>query len=307
MSMFNYYCLGCGSAKPSPVHNPSCSVLDIRGTLYMIDCGEGAQRAMQSMHLKFNRLRHIFITHLHGDHILGLPGLLSTLSLSGCTGTITVHTFEKGVKLLRNIMDNLCTYPTFDLEFDTIEPAKGVVLDNGILTVRTVPLEHRIPTVGYIFEEKPKLRHIKREMCDFHHVPFSQMNKIKEGADFVKEDGTVVPNHLLTTDADHAVKYSHISDTMFMPSLVPEIEASDLLLHESTYLNDLADTAAERGHSTAAQAAETARMANVRELLLTHYSSRYRDETVLLNEAKTIFPHTILNREGLKIEVDKIK
>ncbi len=298
MSDFKLYTLGCGSAKPSVYHNPSCSVLDIRGTLYMIDCGEGAQKMFQRMKLKFTRLNHIFITHLHGDHCLGLPGLLCSLSLVKCNGTVTVHTFPEGIKLFKEIMDFMGRELTYDLRFEPIDNANALVFENDAITIRSVKLKHRVPAVGYIFEEKPKERHIIRDMIDFHKIPIAKIKDIKRGEDFVKEDGTVIPNNYLTTAPSPSLKYAHISDTMYMPELIEDVRNADLMLHESTYLTQDEADALKRGHSTARQAATLARDANVKKLVLTHFSSRYRNDNLFAEEAKSIFPNSVVANEG---------
>ena len=303
MSDFKIHVLGCGSAKPTVRHQPSSTVVEHRGTLYMIDCGEGAQLQFQKQRLKFGRLRHIFITHLHGDHVLGLPGLVSTLALGGKEGKLTIHVFEEGKKILDTILGYFARELPFEMEYDIIKPEEKEILDTGGLTVRTIPLRHRIDDVGFAFEEAPPLRHIRRDMCDFHGVPVFKMREIKEGADFVKPDGTVIPNEQLTSPADPGRSYAHISDTLYIPDLAPKIGPVDLLFHETTYLQDHADLARDRYHSTAAQAAMVARDAGARRLLTGHYSSRYNDDSLFVNEACAVFPHAIQNHEGLVIDL----
>lgn len=300
MSLFDIHTLGCGSAKPSLRHHCSCTVAEHRSTLYMIDCGEGAQINFMRQRLKSSRLRHIFLTHLHGDHVLGLPGLLSTLSLGEAGGKISVHTFPEGIKILRQMMNFFAPRLTYELEFNEIDPdSEQTILDTGTLKVRTIPLQHRVPDVGFVFEEYPPLRHIVRDVCDFHGVPVWQLNAIKQGADFVKPDGTVIPNNVLTRDAGPGMSYAHISDTLYMPEIAEKIGPVDLLFHETTYLREHADLARARFHSTAEQAARIARDAGARRLLTGHYSSRYQDESLFIKETAEIFPAAILNREGL--------
>ncbi|MDE6523290.1 MAG: ribonuclease Z [Muribaculaceae bacterium] len=303
MMKFEVNVLGCGSAKPSPIHNPSCTVVNFRENLFMIDCGEGAQKELQRQRLKLPRLNHIFLTHLHGDHVFGLPGLLGTMALSGLEGDITIHTFEDGKKILSSIFDYFNRGLPIDVKFNIIRPEEAVVFENDSLRVRTVPLRHKIPAVGYVFEEKPGLRHIDRAMCDFHQVPMWAFNKIKAGEDFVKDDGTVVANELLTKDPSKPRSYAHISDTSYIPDLSEKIKGADLLFHETTYLTQDKDKAKERGHSTAAEAARVALDAKVGRLLVGHYSSRYKDDTLFLDEALSIFPNVILGKEGLRISV----
>lgn len=300
---FEVNVLGCGSAKPSPIHNPSCTVVNFRENLFMIDCGEGAQKELQRQRLKLPRLNHIFLTHLHGDHVFGLPGLLGTMALSGLEGDITIHTFEDGKKILSSIFDYFNRGLPIDVKFNIIRPEDAVVFENDSLRVRTVPLRHKIHAVGYVFEEKPGLRHIDRAMCDFHQVPTWAFNKIKAGEDFVKDDGTVVANELLTKDPSKPRSYAHLSDTSYIPDVAEKIKGVDLLFHETTYLTQDKDKAKERGHSTAAEAARVALDAKVGRLLVGHYSSRYKDDTLFLEEAQTIFPNVILGKEGLRIQV----
>ena len=299
MAEFSVHTLGCGSAKPTPRHQPSSTVINHRGNLFMIDCGEGAQLAFMKQRLSFARLRHIFLTHLHGDHVLGLPGLISTLALSGNGGEITIHTFEEGKKQLSKIFDFFCHDTPFQINFNVIKPEEKIILETKSLTVRTIPLQHRVPTVGFVFEEKPKERHILPEMTTFHKVPVAMMKKIKAGEDFIKPDGTVIPNNYLTKDPSHSYSYAHISDTAYMPELAEKIKGVDLLFHETTYLDDHLDDATKRGHSTAHQAAMVARDAGAKTLLTGHYSSRYTDDSGFKREAEEIFPNVILNKEGL--------
>lgn len=301
MNDFTIHTLGCGSAKPSLRHLPSCTVVEHRGSLYMIDCGEGTQLQFMKQRLNFSKLRHIFITHLHGDHVLGLPGLVSTLALINIGGELTIHTFEEGAEQLGKMIEYFCRDTPFKLNFNIIKPEEKVIFETKALSVRTIPLNHRLPTVGYVFEEKPKQRHINPAMTSFHQVPVAMMKRIKDGEDFIKPDGTLIPNKMLTTDADPSLSYAHISDTSYMPEIASKIGPVDLLFHETTYLDDREADAKERGHSTARQAAMIARDAGVKRLLTGHYSSRYQDDSLFLKEAQSIFQNVILNKEGLKI------
>ncbi len=302
-SDFQIHVLGCGSAKPTLRHQPSSTVINFRGNLFMIDCGEGTQTALQRFHLKLPRLNHIFLTHLHGDHVLGLPGLISSMGLSGGGGELTIHTFPEGEKILRTIFDFFSHDLPINVNFHIIHPEEAIVFENKALRVRTVPLRHSLPAVGYIFEEKPRLRHIIRAACDFHHIPVSKLNAIKNGEDFVKPDGTVISNELLTTPADPSRSYAHISDTSFFPEIAPKIGPVDLLFHETTYLDQNINDAHARGHSTAKEAAQIAKLCGAQKLLTGHYSSRYKDDKAFLEEALQEFPNVILNREGLTINL----
>lgn len=296
---FRIHTLGCGSARPSLRHQPSASVVEHRGNLFMVDCGESAQQAFMRARLRFSRLGHIFLTHLHGDHVFGLPGLIGTLALSGIGGSITIHTFEEGRRILTQIFNYFDRDLPIDIRFNVIRHEDAVIFENKSLTVRTIALRHRINAVGFVFEEKQGLRHIRRDMTDFHGVPLARMRSIQEGEDFVKPDGTVIANEQLTRPATPPRSYAHISDTSYIPSLAKKIEGVSLLMHETTYLKDHLSDAAKRGHSTAAQAAAVARDAGAGALLTGHYSSRYTNDELFRNEALEIFPRVITNREGL--------
>lgn len=302
--MFDVHILGCGSATPSLRHLPSCQVVDFRNRLLMIDCGEGAQLSMRRQHLKYSRLTDIFISHLHGDHFLGLPGLLSTLALHETGGTVTVHTTEEGARLLRSIMAVLCRETSFELKYNIYDAATGgVVLDDKSLTVTAFPLYHRVPCCGFRFDEKPKLRHLRGDMIKFHNIPVYRLAEIKAGADYVTPDGRIIANETLTTDADPCVSYAYCSDTAYDERVVNSVRGVDVLFHESTYGDDQAHKAAPRGHSTARQAAEIALKAGVGQLVLGHYSKSYVDEAPLVEQARQIFPNTIGATEGMTIKL----
>lgn len=303
MADFKVNILGCGSATPSLRHMPSCQVVDHRDRLMMVDCGEGAQLAMRRMRLKYSRLNNIFISHLHGDHCLGLPGLLSTMALHDIEGTVTVHTFAEGAELFERIINFFCRERSYDLRFNIIKPERAVIYEDKSLTVETFPLYHRVPCVGYIFREKPKLRHINREMVDFYKVPVAMMHSIKEGADFVLPDGTVVANERLTTPAEPAYSYAYCSDTVYNPLVAEAVKGVDVVYHEATYTDGDAEKARQRGHSTAGEAAKIALEAGAKKLIIGHYSKSYADESGHIADACRIFPDTIAANEDLTIDI----
>lgn len=303
MSDFKLYILGCGSATPTLRHRPSSQVIDYRGRLMMIDCGEGAQVGMRQCGLKFSRLTDIFISHLHGDHIFGLPGLLSTMGLHDNRGTVTIHTFEEGIKVIKPLIDYFCRESPFEIRFNPVAMKNAVVWDNGSLTVSTFPLYHRVAAVGYIFREGPKDRHLRGDMVEFYNVPVARRKDLKSGCDFVTEDGVVIPNSRLTTDPDPSRSYAYCSDTMYDPRVTAAVRGVDTLYHEATYDNSLEIKAHERGHSTAREAALTALEAGVRRLIIGHYSKRYLTADLLLEEARSLFPATIAADEGMVIDL----
>lgn len=307
MSNFTVNILGCSSATQSARHSQSAQVVDFRDKLFMIDCGEGTQGRFRRQGLKFSRLTHIFISHLHGDHFFGLPGLLSTMALHGIEGEVTVHAFAEGLGLLKEWMDFFNREPSFRINYSPITPGSTeTIYEDGGLTVTAFPLYHRIPCSGFIFREKPLARPLRGDMLEFHKVPVAQRRAIKEGADFVKPDGIVVPNSALTLPAPKPGSYAYCSDTMYDPRVAEAVKGVGTIYHESTYGNELEAMARERGHSTARQAALTAQEAGAHKLILGHYSKRYdtEGEQRLLEEAREVFPDTILADEGMAIRVE---
>ncbi len=305
MAQFQINYLGCGSATPTLRHLPSCQVIDYRDNLFMVDCGEGAQLSMRRQRLKFSRLGHVFLSHLHGDHCLGLPGLISTLALTGKDGgEMTVHTTADGAAMLRQLLGFFCRDMPFDVRYEVFDP-KGseTVFESDSLTVSTFPLYHRVPCTGFLFTEKPKTRHLKGDMVRFYNVPLREYAAIKAGADFVTPGGRVIPNAVLTSDETPSVSYAYCSDTVYDERVARSIEGVDTLYHEATYTDDYLGRARQRGHSTASQAARIALLAGARQLVLGHFSKRYADEEAHLKEARAIFPTTILAREGLVLEL----
>ncbi len=269
----------------------------------MIDCGEGAQLSMRRMGLKFSRLNHIFISHLHGDHCLGLPGLLSTMALHGKTGTVTVHIFREGAELFKQVMDMFCREHDYELKFNIVDPTGGPVFENDSITVEAFPLYHRVPCVGYVFREKPKLRHLNGEMARFYNIPVSKLHDIKSGADYVTPEGLLVANERLTTDADRSASYAYCSDTAFDHRVADAVKGVDTIYHEATYIDADIDKAHSRGHATATEAARIAVKAGASRLILGHYSKSYPNEETHLAEARAIFPNTIIANEGMTIDL----
>ena len=304
MEKFELHILGCGSALPTTRHFPTSQIVNVRDKLFMIDCGEGAQLQFRKSHLKFSRLNHIFISHLHGDHCFGLLGLISTLNLLGRTAELHIHS-PKGLETLLTPMldffNRQMTYKVLFHEFDTKEPMQ--IYEDRSLTVTTIPLRHRMPCCGFLFAEKRRPNHIIREMVDFYQVPVYELNRIKNGADYVTPEGKTVSNNLLTRPSAPSRSYAHCSDTIYLPSIVEQIKGVDLLFHEATFANEDAPRAKETFHTTAAQAAEIARRAEVKKLLIGHFSARYEDENILLQEASAIFPDTQLAKETLCVSV----
>ncbi|MBR4040749.1 MAG: ribonuclease Z [Bacteroidaceae bacterium] len=299
MEKFEVHILGCGSALPTTRHNATAQVIDLRDKLYMIDCGEGTQMQYRRSGLSFSRLNHIFISHLHGDHCFGLIGLISTFGLLGRTATLHIHAFPELETLLRPQLDFFCEGMPYAVEFHPFpHGCTDIIYEDRSVSVRAFPLSHRVPCCGFVFQEKPTAAHIKREMIDFYNIPFSQINRIKNGEDYITEEGKVIPNSRLTTPADTPRKYVYCSDTQFNPNNVQYIRDADMLFHEATFAEDHLARAKQTHHSTARQAAEMARLSGAKRLLIGHYSARYTDEKILLNEAREVFADTFLAEEG---------
>lgn len=304
MEKFEVHILGCGSALPTTRHNPSSQIINLRDKLYMIDCGEGTQLQMRKAGQKFTRLSHIFISHLHGDHCFGLIGLISTFSLLGRTADLHIHAPQELESVLQCEQETFCRELGFEVIFHAINPKeKACIWEDRSLTVETIPLRHRIACCGFLFKEKPTLPHIKRDMIDFYNIPVYAIQDIKEGADWITAEGKEIPNAQLVTPADAPRTYAYCSDTLYMKSLAEKVKGATVLYHEATFGQDNLARAKETLHSTAAQAAQVALDANVKQLIIGHYSARYTDEQPLLKEAQSIFSHTILAKEGLCVEV----
>lgn len=300
MERFEVNILGCGSAVPTMQHFPSSQVVNFRDKLFMIDCGEGAQLQFRKSKLSFGRLNRIFISHLHGDHCFGLIGFISTLALMGRTGDLYIHAHPDLETILRPQLDYFCRDNPFKVIIEPFSTTENVkIYEDRSLTVSTIPLEHRVPCAGFLFKEKEKDSKLIAEMIKYHDIPLKELARIKKGADFIKEDGTIVPNSLLTTPATPSRSYAYCSDTIYSERIIPIIENVDLLYHEATYVDTEAVQARQRGHTTATEAARIALLANVKKLMLGHFSSRYTDNKIFLSEAKRIFPNTILANEGL--------
>lgn len=305
MSNFSVTILGCGSATPTLRHFPSAQAVRYGGRVMLVDCGEGTQLQLQRYGISFARITDIFISHLHGDHFMGLPGLLSTMALHGVTGTVTVHIFEQGAEVLRHVMEVFCPELSFDLKFDIIDPgAPGVLLDGKHLTVRAFQLSHRVPCVGFLFREKPKERHIDGEAAKFYGVPHYAMQSLRDGEDWTAPDGRVIPNARLTREPSPSMSYAYCSDTAYNRHVADIIRGVDVVYHEATYGDDSAAKASARGHSTAREAARIAAQAGAGKLLIGHYSKTIKDESVLVVQASEEFPTVIAAQEGMTIDLD---
>lgn len=304
MEPFSINILGCGSALPTGRHGLSGQVLNIRNKLFMIDCGEGSQLQMRHMHLKFSRLSHIFISHLHGDHCFGLPGLISTLGMLGRIGDLTIHAHAETETLLRPILNFFCKELPYKVRVEPISPTlHEKIYEDRSIEVYSIPLQHRIPTTGFLFKEKQKDANIIREMTDFYKIPVKELPRIKKGADFITPSGEIIPNNRLVKPAAPGRSYAYCSDTAYSEKIIPIIEGIDLLYHEATFLHKDLARAEMTFHSTALQAAQIAQKAHVKQLIIGHFSARYTHCKDLQKEAQSVFPNTLLANDGMSINL----
>jgi ribonuclease Z len=304
MTKFQVTILGCGSAMPTTLHNPPSQLIEVNDKLFMIDCGEGTQLQMRKFKTRIGKLHSVFISHLHGDHIFGLPGLISTLSLLGRKNDLNIYAHKEIDFLITPLIAYMGRHLTFNVNIIPLNPEKEeVIFENRVIKIISFPLKHRIDTNGFIFEEKESPRHIIREMIEFHQIPFTLIYDIKNGADFVKPNGEVLKNDLITFSGSPAKKYAYCSDTAYAPEITPYIANSDLLYHEATFAESELQRAQETYHSTARQAAEIAKEAEVKKLVIGHYSSRYNELGFLLKEAIAVFPDSELATEGKIFEL----
>lgn len=304
MEKFDITILGCGAALPTPKRLSSSQIVNIREKLFMLDCAEGTQMALRRSRISFSHLQAIFLTHLHGDHTFGLIGMLSTFGLVGRIQDLHIYGPQDLQRIFQPQIDYFCADSPFKIILHEIDTKKPQVLyEDRSVIISTLPLSHRVPCCGYLFQEKPTLRHIRRDMIDFYHIPISQINNIKAGMDWTTEDGTQIPNERLTTPSDPVRSYAYCTDTTYLPQLAELLKGVTCLYHEATFAEEHAQLAKSTFHSTASQAAQIAKDAQAGQLILGHFSSRYKSEEVLLQEAQQIFPNTQLAEDGMKISL----
>ncbi|MBR2192438.1 MAG: ribonuclease Z [Bacteroidaceae bacterium] len=304
MEKFEVTVLGCGSALPTVKHNGSGMVVNIREKYFLVDCAEGTQVELRRNRIHLNRLFTVFISHLHGDHCFGLMGLISTLGLLGRTAPLHVYGPQDIDTLFQPLIDYHCNGMTYEVVFHPIDTHQNIcIYEDRSLQVFSIPLKHRIRCCGYFFKEKELSRHILKDAIEKYAIPISQINNVKAGLDFVMPNGDVIKNELITTPPTPARSFAYCSDTVFRPEIAEMMKGVDLLYHEATFAESEKQLCSKVYHSTAKQAAEIARLAGAKQLMLGHYSSRYDDESILLKEASELFENTILAKEGLVVTV----
>ena len=301
---FEVTVLGCGSATPTLRHAPTAQVINHNEQLFLLDCGEGTQLQLRRYKIRFQRINHIFITHLHGDHFLGLPGLLSTMHLLGRSPDLHIYAhrdLQKAIELQLEISHARLRYEIIWHELNFKE--KTTIFESDQLLIESFPLTHGIPCCGYRISEKPKSLNMRPTVIGKYGIPVPRIRQIKSGADYVLENGDIIPNRALTLPPSPRRSYAYCTDTAYHKRTAEYVKGADLLYHESTFLESEADRAKTTHHSTAKIAAQVAKEAGAKRLMLGHYSARYRNEDQFILEAKSVFSDSILGDEGITVSI----
>ncbi|MBK8955848.1 MAG: ribonuclease Z [Saprospiraceae bacterium] len=301
---FELLVLGSNGALPAYDRFPSSQLLNIHEHYYLIDCGEGTQFQLKKYGVRLSRIHRIFITHLHGDHIYGLPGLITTFQLLGRIEPLDIFGPAHIEDLLNAVLSRTTMGLQFELRIHPIHNFMGAcVYEDEHVTVRSLPLDHKVPCSGFLFQEKQNRKKLHIEKIQQLNIPLAYYKILEAGEDIQLEDGRSFANESLVLPAPASRKFAYCTDTRFNKQILPFIQNVDLLFHETTYLDEMAELAYEHGHSTARQAAEMAKLAKAKQLLCGHYSSRYEQLEPILEECKSVFDNTILGKEGLRISI----
>lgn len=306
---FELTILGSGSAVPTSQRNSAAQVLNVLERYFLIDCAEGTQHRLRRFHIPYNKINHIFISHLHGDHYFGLIGFLSTLSLQGRRAEMHIYSDSRLKEIVDFQMEKMNSRFNFPVIYHTLSRCEEVVYEDRVVVVKSFPLKHRYdaPVCGFLFQEKERERTIRKDMIDTWNIPVAFMQYLKQGADFVTSDGRTIANSQLTLPPPPSRSYAYMTDTLYRERFAGYVEGVDLLYHEATYGKDEEKLAKETCHSTAEQAAKLAQAAGVGKLLLGHFSARYPDPECLLPEARDIFPNTYICSDGDVYEIPTVK
>ncbi len=299
--------LGSSSALPTSGRYPSAHVLNVHERLFLIDCGEGTQMQLRKYKIRFGKINNIFISHLHGDHIFGLYGLLSTFNLMGRENTLNLFAPGNYDLILRSHLQDFDIKLNYNIDFTPLTGSDPVkIFEDKYVTVTSFPLKHRIKSYGFLFAEKPAERKIIKDSIEKYKIPFTRIPEIKKGGDYITNDGTVIKNSEITTPPPKPLSYAYCSDTMHFTRLADFVRNVDLLYHEATFDKNMHELAKLTCHSTASEAAEIAVKANVKMLMIGHFSARYKDVGPLVDEARTLFPETIPATEGTTYDIGEI-
>jgi ribonuclease Z len=299
MNSFSVTILGSSSALPTSQRFPTSQVVRLNEQLFLVDCGEGTQIQLRKYKFKLGKINHIFISHLHGDHIYGLPGLISSLSLYGKKGELHIYAHSDLQPMMEGMMKFMNEITDLKVKYHPLNFRRNSLLyEDKKIRITSFPLKHRISCCGFLFQELVPELHLDKRALEKYDIPVSQRLNIKHGADLVLSNGTIIPNKLLTLPPAPTRSYAFCTDTLFRKNIVPTIEGVSLLYHEATFAGDLEELAQKTFHSTSLQAAQMAKLANVKKLVIGHFSSRYKNVEPLVDEARTVFPETVAANDG---------
>lgn len=304
MPPFSVTILGSSSALPTTTRFPTSQVVNLNDRLYLIDCGEGTQIQLRKFGIKAGKINHIFISHLHGDHIFGLPGLISSMVLGGKKGELHIYSHSELKIMMDHLMKFMNEFEDFRVVYHPLSfRGRATIFEDSKIVVDSFPLKHRIPCCGFIFREKPHELHLRGDKMDYLNVPIKDRVAIKHGADFQTPEGKIISNAELTFPPDPVRSYAFCTDTVCRKQIIPIIKNVDLLYHEATFADDLSELALKTYHTTARQAAQLAAEAGVKKLIIGHFSSRYKSVTPLVDEASVVFPNTFPANDGDRFDL----
>jgi len=304
MLPFSLTILGSSSALPTTTRFPTSQVVNLNEKLFLIDCGEGTQIQLRKFGIKTGKINHIFISHLHGDHIFGLPGLISTMALGGKKGELHIYSHSELKIMMDQLMKFMNDFDDFKVVYHPLSfRGRAVIYEDSKMEVESFPLKHRIPCCGFIFREKQHELHLRGDKINYLNIPIKERVAIKNGADFHTPEGKIIPNNELTFPPDPPRSYAFCTDTVCLKQIIPIIENVDLLYHEATFADNLSDLALKTYHTTSTQAAQLALEAKVKKLIIGHFSSRYKRVKTLVDEARVVFPNTFPANDGNRFEI----
>lgn len=298
---FELTILGSSSAIPTSKRNLTAQVLNVHERFFLIDCGEGTQIQIRKNKVRLGKINHIFISHLHGDHIFGLFGLISTFNLLNRNTDLHIYAHPELENILNRHIEYFERTLSFRIIYHHIKPKiNDVIYEDEKVKVETIPLKHRVPTCGFRFTEQPHLRNLRKNVVATYNIPISKIQAIKEGEDFINENNELIPNEKLTLPPYKIRSYAYCTDTAYSEKIIPLINDVDLLFHEATFARGMKRQAKITSHSTSEDAAKIAKKAKAGKLIIGHFSARYKDITPILSEAREIFPNTFSAEDGEK-------
>lgn len=296
--------LGSSSAMPTPARFTTSQVVNLNDRLFLVDCGEAAQIQMRRFGIKVGKINHIFISHLHGDHIFGLPGLISSMTMSGKKGQLHIYAHPELQVVLSTLMKYMNENDDFKVIYHPLNLRRhSILFEDEKIRIESFPLKHRIPCCGFVFREQPQELHLRSDKIEELNIPIKDRVAIKKGEDYILPDGSTIPNGELTLPPSKPRSYAFCTDTVIREKIIPIIEGVDMLYHEATFGDNLKDLALQTYHTTARQAAQLALKANVGKLIIGHFSTRYKDISELVDEARNVFPNTYPVNDGEKFEI----